>query len=511
MQPGAPGPQNQQAPMSGPQSPHAPMPGIPNPQQQQQQPSGVQSPRPQHPQMPPAFATAPTPQLNNMYQPPAQPGGQQPQPMAQAQGQQGLPPFPLADQMRMSQGPQHMVPAPGLVPPGAIPQAQQAQQSTPVPPSQQQTPRPPPTPMPNNPQLMQGVPPSVHSQHPSQHDTPARPVGAPGQSGPPPQMQLPMHGGPPGVQQQQQGPSGNMPMPMGAGHPSGLAQHPLQQGMPQMMSPMAQQSVHAGSPITAAAPPSVHQSIHGGLPFAPPAQAVPPAGSHAPSVHSIQAAGSSAQQAQPMHMRGADLSHDHIEELNQRFSDMRVQEVMDLTKEHQVFWNDPDKDELEAALEDSLKMYDEHQMDMFRRERDQIHAAVLGNLQQGGGGSGRGAGGAAPKAKRGSSAGSTESRKDSEGNEPPVNDPPAPPHISFAGEQPAARDVNLERSRSPSRSPSRPRRHRRRDAEWERWSSRRRGGAERWRHAGMYYSSGAYKGGILDSARPRPRRGTSEP
>lgn len=431
-----------------------------------------------------------------------------------------------------------MVPAPGLVPPGAIPQAQQAQQSTPVPPSQQQTPRPPPTPMPNNPQLMQGVPPSVHSQYPSQHGTPARPVGAPGQSGPPPQMQLPMHGGPPGVQQQQQqqGPSANMPMPMGAGHPSGLAQHPLQQGMPQMVPPMGQQSMHGGTPNPAPAPPSVHQSVHGGSPFAQPAQAGPPPGSHAPSVHSIQAAGANAQ-AKPMHVRGADLSHDHIEDRNQRFSDMRVQEVMDLTKEHQVFWNDPDKDELEAALKDSLKMYDEHQMDMFRRERDQIHAAVLGNLQQGGGGGqGRGAGNAAPKAKRGSSDSSRKSKKNPEDNGSPDNDPTAPPHVSFSSsqheqdqipvansvpdqdtadavheEQPAARDVNLERSRSPARSPSRPRRHRRRDAEWERWSSRRRGGAERWRHAGMYYSSGAYKGGILDSARPRPRRGSSEP
>jgi hypothetical protein len=256
--------------------------------------------------------------------------------------------------------------------------------------------------------------------------------------------------------------------------------------------------VHGGSPMPAPAPPSVHQSVH------------------APSVHSIQAAGGGAQQSQPMHMRGADLSHDHIEDRNQRFSDMRVQEVMDLTKEHQANWDEPDKEELEAALRESLKMYDEHQMDMFRRERDQIHAAVLGNLQQGGGGSGRGAGGAAaPKAKRGSSAGSMKSKKDPEDNDPPGNDPPAPPHISFAGEQPEARNVNLERSRSPSRypsrSPSRPRRHRKREAEWETWSSRRRGGAERWRHAGMYYSSGAYKGGILDNARVRPRRGSSEP
>jgi hypothetical protein len=232
-----------------------------------------------------------------------------------------------------------------------------------------------------------------------------------------------------------------------------------------------------------------------------------------------------------MHTRGANLSHDHIEALNQRFSDMRVQEVVEATKKHQTVWDEPSREELEAALEYSLKMYDEHQMDMFRRERDQIHAAVLGNLQQGGGGSNRGAGKAAPKAKRGSSANSSKSRKDSE-----CNDPPGPPRASPAlckhersqipvaanisdqntagvvhEDQPAAPNVDLERSRSPARSPSRPRGHRRRDAEWKRWSSGRRGGAERWRHAGMYYSSGAYKGSILDGTRPRPKRGGSVP
>jgi hypothetical protein len=291
---------------------------------------------------------------------------------------------------------------------------------------------------------------------------------------------------------------------------------------------MGHQSAAEGSLISPAVPPIVHQSVHGGSPFAPPAQAGSLAGNPAPSVHNIQAAGGIAQQAQPMHVRGADLSYDHIEDFNKRFSDMRVQEVIKATKKHQAVWDEPSKEELEEALKDSLKMYDEHQMTMFARERDQIHAAVLGNLQQGGGGSGKGAGGAATKAKR-NSLGSSSKSKDSAGNDPP--------HISFAPskheqsqipvansspdqdaacivheEQPSARSVNLERSKSPSRSPSRPRhRNRRRDSEWERRSSGRRGGAERWRHAGMYYSSGAYKGGILDSARPRPKRGDSVP
>lgn len=186
-----------------------------------------------------------------------------------------------------------------------------------------------------------------------------------------------------------------------------------------------------------------------------------------------------------MHVRGADLSHDHIEARNQRFSDMRVQEVIEATKKHQQIWDDPDKEELEKALEDSLKMYDEHQMKMFAKERDQIHAAVLGNLQQGGGGSGRGAGGVAPKARRNSSASLSKSKKDSEGNDPPAPQraSPAPSkhersQIPVAAsipdqetadtvqeEQPAARNMNLDRSRSPARSPSRQRRHRRRDAD----------------------------------------------
>ena len=534
-----PGPQDPQAPMSGPQHPQQPMPGFPNPQQQQQQPSGLQSPRPQHPQGPPPFAGMGTPQLNGMYAPPAQPGGQPQQPMVQAQGQQGLPRFPLAEQSVMSPGAHRIVSTPGQVPPGAIPPPQQAQQGTPLPPSQQQTPRPPQTPLPVNTQPMQAGPHSVHSQQQSQHGTPARPVGAPGQFGPPPQVQLPMHGGPPGMQPQQQPPFGNMPMsmPMGPGHPGGLAQHPLHQGMPQMMPPMAQQSVHGGSPIPPSAPPSVHQSIHGGSPSAPPAQAGPLAGSRAPSVRNAQAAGSSAQQAQPMHVRGADLQHDHIEAYNERFSDLRVQEVIDMTAKHQPNYYDPP--ELDSVLEDSLKMYEEHQLSEFAKERDQIHAAVKENLFQGGsgGGSKRGAGNAAPKARRESRAGSTKSRKDSAGNESPRNDPPSTPHIAFApskheqsqipvanntpdqeaakaahGKQPATPDVNLERSRSPPRSPSRSRRHgRRRDAEWEGWSSRSRRGAERWRNAGVYYSSGAYKGGILDSARPRHRRADSQP
>ncbi|GAB7324854.1 hypothetical protein MBLNU13_g08683t1 [Cladosporium sp. NU13] len=473
MQPFPPGPQNPQPPMSGPQHP---MSGFPMPQQQQ--PSGLQSPRPQHPQSPPAFATAGIPQLNGMYSPPSQQGGQPQQHFSQAPGQQGPPPFPfpLADQQMMSPGPQRLVGMPGLVPPGAIPQPQQAQAGTPL-----------------------GVG-DVAGQpaHPSQQHTPH-----------PPQTPLP-----PSMQQQQQAPSGNMPMPvpMGLGHPSGLAQHPLHQGMP----PMA------------------HQSIHGGSPNFPPAQSGRPAGNSAPSVHSVQAAEASAQQAHAMQNRGAEMSHDHIEAYNDRICDLRMKEVMELTARYQPNYVDPSEDELDRVLKESLKMYDEHQMQSFAKEREYIQAAVIRNLQQGGG-SGR-AGGAAPRAKRGSPASSMESKKSAAANDSPVNDPRGPPRASSApskreqsqtpvinnnpdgetadivhDQQPATRNVNLERSKSPSRSPSRPHRHtRRRDAEWERWSSRQRDGAERWRRAGMYYSSGAYKGDILDNARVRHKRRGSQ-
>lgn len=285
------------------------------------------------------------------------------------------------------------------------------------------------------------------------------------------------------------------------------------------------------------AAPNVHQSAHGGSQYAPPAQAEPPAGISASSMNNAQAAGARAQQPERMHVRGADLAHDHIEAFNDRHCDMRVREVMELTAKHQPNYVDPSEDELDRVLKESLRMYDEHQMENFAKEREHIQAAVMGNLSQGGGGPNRGAGGAAPRAKRNSPANSMKSMKDSAGNVSPGNDPPGPSRVSFApskreqsqtpfvdnvldgetadtahNQQPAAPDVNLERSRSPTRSPSRARRHhRRRDAEWERWSSRPRGDAERWRRAGMYYSSGAYKGDILDNARVRHRRRSSQP
>lgn len=486
----------------GPQGPPPPMSGFPMPQQQQQQqPSGLQSPRPQHPQDPPPFATAGTPQLNGMYSPPTQPGGQPQQPSPQAPGQQGLAPFPfpLADQQMMSPGPQRFVGTPGLVPPGAIQQAQQAQAGTPL--------------------SFGGV--AGEPAHPSQHHTPH-----------PPQTPLPT-----GMQPQQQVLFGNMPMSMsmGPGHPGGLAQHPMRKGMPPMAPSMAQQPMYGGPQMPPPAPPIVHGLVHGGSPFASPAPAGPPAGTPAPSVHSVQAAGGSAQQAHAMQNRGADMSHDHIEAYNDRILDLRVKEVMGLTAKHQPHYIDPSEDELEEVLKESLKMYDEHQMESFAKEREHIQATVIENIQQGGG-SGRGAGGAAPKARRDSPANSMKSERGSRGKDSPGNNPPAPPRVSPAppkqekGQmpatnkapdqepadvaretQPAAPDVNLERSRSPIRSPSRSRRHhRRRDAEWERWSSRHRDGAERWRRAGIYYSSGAYKGDILENARARPKRGGSQ-
>lgn len=497
MPPFPPGSQGPQPPTAYPQHPQQPMSGAPNPQQQQPF-SGMQSPRPQHPQGPPAFTMAGTPDTNNMYSPPAQPGGQAPQPPVQPQGQQGPPPFPLADHMRMAPGPHRIVSTPGLVPPGTIQQPQQAQQGTPLsfggaaghpgPPLQHGSPHPSQIPLPGS------VPSSVH-----------------GSLQPPPSV----HGS---VQPPHPGPFG---LPMGG---SQLAQNPTQQGVPQMVPPTTQQSMQ-GPPMASQ---FSQQSVHGGSPFGLPAQAGPHAGNPAASVHSFQ--GASAQQAHAMHNRGADMSHDHIEAFNDRFSDMRVKEVIDLTAKHQANYVDPSEAELEEVLKESLRMFDEDEMKRFTKEREHIQAAVLGNLQQVGGARKGGAGGVAPHAKRDSPA-SSKSRKGSAGNKLPGNDPPGPSGVSPAlskheasqipiannlpdqetagvahGGQPAARDVNLDRSRSPTRSPSRPRRHgRRRDAQWEGWSSRPRDGTERWRSAGMYYSSGAYKGGILDNARVRPK------
>ena len=482
MQPFPPGPQNAQPPMSGPQHPTS---GLPMPQPQQ--PSGLQSPRPGHPQGPPAFATPSTPQLNGTYSPPSQQ-------FAQAPSQQGPPtfPFPLADQQMMSPGPQRFVGTLGQVPPGAIPQPQRAQRGTP----------------------------GSFGGPPSQHHSP-RP------------SQVPL---PPNVQPQRQAPFGNMPMPMGPVHPNGLAQHPLHRGEPPMAPTMAQHPVHGGPPMPPPGLPSVHQSVHGRSPFPPPAQTGPPAGTPAPFVHSVQAAGASAQQAHAMQNRGSEMSHDHIEAYNDRILDLRVKEVMDMTAKHQPNYVDPSVDELDRVLKESLQTYDAHQMENFAKEREAIQAAVLGNLSQNGGGANRRAGSAALRAKRDSLNSSKEFQRDPASNDSPDDNPPralsssAPSKheqtqtpaasetpdqetANFAREQQlAASDVNLERSRSPARSHSRPRRHhRRRDAEWERWSSRHLDGAERWRCAGMYYSSGAYKGDISDNARVRHKRRGSQP
>lgn len=132
-----------------------------------------------------------------------------------------------------------------------------------------------------------------------------------------------------------------------------------------------------------------------------------------------------------MHNRGADLSHDHIEAYNDRILDLRVKEVMKLTAKHQPHFVDPSEDELEEILKESLKMYDEHQMESFAKEREHIQAAIIGNLQRGGG-SGKGAGGAVPKTRHDSPANSVKSKKDSAGNDSPRNDPPGPPRVSFA-------------------------------------------------------------------------------
>ena len=332
-----------------------------------------------------------------------------------------------------------------------------------------------------------------------------------------------------------------IPMPMGPNHPTGLGQHPLQQGAPPMATPMGQQPVQGGPPIPPPAPSSVHQSVHGRTPMTPPAHAAPPVGTPAASIHSVQAGRASAQQPQPKHVRGAELSHDHIEAFNQRFADMRVQEVIDMTAKHQQNYHDPPEEELERVLRESLRTFEDDEKGRLAKDRDRIHGNVLENLHKGGGGGGggsqRGAANAAPKAKRCSLANFMIPRKKPASKDPPSpsSAAPAPSKLEQApvpsaskvpdeedggvalGEQPATRDVDVELNKSPTRSTSRPqRRHRRRDPEAvqsgrrrpvaEASSSRPRGSGERWRRAGMYYESGENRGGGRDDVRVRSKR-----
>jgi hypothetical protein len=290
----------------------------------------------------------------------------------------------------------------------------------------------------------------------------------------------------------------------------GLNLHPTQQSMPQMVPPAAQQSVHGGTPIAPASPDekgSAWEQDHVSEVNA------------TPSASNGQASRASRKRAQQnRHVpRGADMSHQHIEAFNERFSDLRVKEVMEATAEHQFVYTEPTEEDIDRALRESIKKLEEDEMAKFTKERDQIRATVAENVRQGGG-SRRGAGGANPQAKQSSPASCASSR-----NTPVSSDPPGAPRavttpqkdirarVASAGgmsdedvggvmveEQPAAPEVDLDRSKSPMRSPPRSRRHVRRDDAAQRAGSPlHRSNARRWRGIGaeMYYASGRYESG----------------
>ena len=216
-----------QAPQYNPQE----FPNI-QPMQWQQQNQQPLAPQPQHPQGHPPHASATTPQLNSMY-PLSQPMGQMPQPIAQSQGQQGPAqfPFPQPDTGRMAQGPQHIVQQPQMAPPGLVQQPQQTQRGTPL-----------------------GA-----GGAPGQFINPWQPKRPPT---PMPSAHQSVHAGSSNVSPLQQAPLGPSMMP---NHPSGLNQHPIQQGGPQIVPQNVQQR-----PPTAIS--NAHQSVHGRSFSVPPLQ-----------------------------------------------------------------------------------------------------------------------------------------------------------------------------------------------------------------------------------------------
>ena len=172
------------------------------------------------------------------------------------------------------------------------------------------------------------------------------------------------------------------------------------------------------------------------------------------------------------------MSHQHIEALNERWSDLQVKEVMKATSKLQTAtWEDP-KD-VEKHLRKSLKTYQEDEMKRHKKERKQIRATVAKNLEDDGskgGGSRIGAGNATPRAKQSSSASRANSGKRPESTRTSRQQRIAPTSskdkraraptaggmsnedvgdVAVVG-QPAARDVDLDRSRSPLQSSSHP-------------------------------------------------------
>ena len=501
MQPMPPGYQNLQQQMPGPQNPQQNMPGAHHPQQQhmpgpqnpqqQQQPlmTGVQSPRPQQPQAPPVFATAQTPDINALY-PQNHPPLSQQDPLSA-----------LAEQQRMFQGPQRPVGTPVMVPPGAIPLHQQAQQSTPgpfgPPPPQQQG-------SPFAQASASGGRASVHPPQQSQHGTPVSFAGAAGPFAHPSQQHTPqppsftmssapisVHGGPPGVQPLQQTP---ISMPMGANHLSGLDQHPP--------------SVYGGNPIAQPAPAG---AAPGGPPWAQASQTPSFAGGS-------QAAGANASRPNVLFDENTSRELEALQDemFNLRMRDAKVATAND--PKAQLSWEEV-KEESRKAKWESWEAYQTSLLKQWAEEAAERARLRGDGGGQGGGGSQRGAANAAPKAKRCSLAKFTIPRK-----EPARKDPPSPSLVTPApleteqapvpsaskvpneedggvalGEQPATQDVDVERTQSPTGSPSRSqRRHRRRDPALsgrrplgaEATSSQPRRNGERWRRAGMYYETG---------------------
>ena len=457
--------------MDQPRFPQSSPQGYPNnqqgqwPQQHQQPMPGLEHPQPQGPQVPPPLISLQTPMLDAMYRQTPQQSGLPTQPMPHQQVQPGPGQFsvPPTNQERMFPGPQHIVPPPQVVPPGLVHQAQQAHPSTPA--------------------SVGGA--AGQYYHPLQQQPPqAASLNA----------HHPMHGGSAGVPPLQPGPYGP---PMNPGHPSGLSQHPPQQGSPQIVPPNAQQPMQEAPPM------------------APPAGARPP--SEGPVVTEIR-------QPTPLTNNGQrnagnEEAHPQIEAVRERLWDLHTKEVMEVTEELQ--WRElPDA---ETALRESLKEYVAKTMGEFAKNRDRVRAAVAENIVQGGG-SHQGAASAAPRAKHSPSVSRASSPDNPASNDLPGPSRDVPNHSdnrrarsptasnmsdgeagSIAVAEPlATRNVDIERSMSPTGSSSRSRRHSQRgDAASNAGSSRPRGGTGRWHSTGMYYASGRHHGGTPGDAHIR--------
>lgn len=267
------------------------------------------------------------------------------------------------------------------------------------------------------------------------------------------------------------------------------------------------------------------------LPF----QAGPPAGEPALSIRNVQAAAANARQ--PHVMFDDEESNREMEALQEEMFNMRMQDAKEATAKDpkaQLSREELERDDRKAKCE-SFRTREEELLKHYAEERARLRGDFNPNSGQGGG-SQRGAGGATPWKKRCFLANLTKPKKEPASNTPPAQSRnvtttpeqkgrPAPSASNMPGEdedeggvalgkQPEARDVNLERSKSPNRSPSRAQRHhRRRDAALsarrhsagEAGSSRSRGGTERWRRAGIYYASGETQGGVPVQFRYRRR------